>query len=156
MVLVTGVTVVTDLATAVVAGVVVSALVFAWKTARYIYVDAGVGTTLHRQVYNFHGQLCFASVSTFRELFDPASDLAEVVIDFRNARVWDHSGMEAILDLARRYERAGKRLDLLNLSENCLQMLVKANVILEAKDDDEPGLSHRVTISGLGGSGGGH
>jgi SulP family sulfate permease len=156
MVLVTGVTVVTDLATAVVAGVVVSALVFAWKTARYIYVDAGVGTTLHRQVYNLHGQLCFASVSTFRELFDPASDPAEVVIDFRNARVWDHSGMEAILDLARRYERAGKRLDLLNLSENCLQMLVKANVILEAKDDDEPGLSHRVTISGLGGSGGGH
>ena len=168
MVLVAGVTVATDLAIAVVAGVIVSALVFAWKTARYIYVDAGEGSTPDRRVYNLHGQLCFASVTTFKDLFDPHGDPSEIVINFQHSRVWDHSGMEAILDLARRYDRSGKRLHLLHLSENCQKMLKKANVILEADkvtDTDAgtdasqalmAGLSHRVTVTGLGGSGDGH
>jgi len=150
MVLVSAVTVVTDLAIAVVVGVIVSALVFAWKTAHHIYVDAGVGTTLHRKVYNLHGQLCFASVSTFRELFDPASDPDDVVIDFANSRVWDHSGMEAIVDLAQRYGRAEKQLHLLNLSQNCIAMLEKANVIVPP--ETEGSLNYRVMLSDLGDS----
>ena len=150
MVLVSAVTVATDLAIAVVVGVIVSALVFAWKTARHIYVDAGVGTTLHRRVYNLHGQLCFASVSTFRELFDPASDPNEVVIDFANSRVWDHSGMEAIVDLSQRYGRAQKQLHLLNLSQNCIEMLEKANVIVPP--ETEGSLNYRVMLSDLGDS----
>ena len=150
MVLVSAVTVATDLAIAVVVGLIVSALVFAWKTARQIYVDAGVGTTLHRRVHNLHGQLCFASVSTFRDLFDPASDPDEVVIDFGNSRVWDHSGMEAIVDLAQRYGRARKRLHLLNLSQNCQEMLQKANVL--GPRDTEGNLSYRVAFSDLGNS----
>ena len=149
MVIVSAVTVATDLAIAVVVGVIVSALVLAWKTARHIYVDAGVGTTLHRQVYNLHGQLCFASVSTFSDLFDPAADPAEVVINFANSRLWDHSGMEAIVDLAQRYDRAGTRLHLLNLSDNCQDMLQKANVIAPP-DDTADDSSYRVTVSDLG------
>ncbi|MDE0823872.1 MAG: STAS domain-containing protein, partial [Dehalococcoidia bacterium] len=149
MVIVSAVTVVTDLAIAVVVGVIVSALVFAWKTARHIYVDAGVGTTLHHKVYNLHGQLCFASVSTFRDLFEPAADPAEVVINFANSRVWDHSGMEAIVDLAQRYDRAGTRLHLLNLSDSCEDMLHKANVIAP-RDDTSEDSSYRVTVSDLG------
>ena len=156
MVFVAGVTVATDLAIAVLAGVIVSALVFAWKTAHYIYVDAGVGSKPYWRVYNLHGQLCFASVSTFKELFNPILDPNEVAIDFKNARVWDHSGMEAIVDLARRYERAGKKLHLLNLSENCQDMLQKANIILDKNAIAERGLSHRVTVSGLGGGSEGH
>ncbi len=148
MVLVSAVTVATDLAIAVIVGVIVSALVLAWKTARYIYVSTGVGTTLHRRVYNLHGQLCFASVSTFRELFDPVSDPAEVVIDFANSRVWDHSGMEAIVDLAQRYGRAGTRVHLLHLSPNCQEMLQKANVIAPPDASEDP--SYRVTVSDLG------
>jgi SulP family sulfate permease len=150
MVLVSAVTVATDLAIAVVVGVIVSALVFAWKTARHIYVDAGVGTTLHRRVYNLHGQLCFASVSTFRDLFDPANDPDEVVINFANSRVWDHSGMEAIVELAQRYGRARKRLHLLNLSPNCQEMLQKANVL--GPRDTEGNPSYRVAVSDLGDS----
>jgi SulP family sulfate permease len=152
MVFVAAVTVVTDLATAVIAGVIVSALVFAWKTARFIYVDDGAGTTDERHVYNLHGQLCFASVSTFNELFIPTLDPVEVVIDFQNARVWDHSGMEAIVDLARRYERAGRRLHLLHLSNNCRNMLLKGDIIVDSEGSTDPGLAHRVTVSGLGGS----
>jgi SulP family sulfate permease len=156
MVFVAGVTVATDLAIAVLAGVIVSALVFAWKTAHYIYVDAGVGSKPYWRVYNLHGQLCFASVSTFKELFNPILDPNEVAIDFKNARVWDHSGMEAIVDLARRYERAGKKLHLLNLSENCQDMLQKANIILDKNAIAERGFSHRVTVSGLAGGSEGH
>jgi SulP family sulfate permease len=156
MVFVAGVTVATDLAIAVLAGVIVSALVFAWKTAHYIYVDAGVGSKPYWRVYNLHGQLCFASVSTFKELFNPILDPNEVAIDFKNARVWDHSGMEAIVDLARRYERAGKKLHLLNLSENCQDMLQKANIILDKNAIAERSFSHRVTVSGLGGGSEGH
>jgi len=161
MVLVAGVTVATNLATAVVVGVIVSALVFAWKTAGHIYVDTGVGTTPDRHVYNLHGQLFFASVSTFKDLFNPNADPAEIVINFQDSRVGDHSGMEAILDLARRYDRSGKRLHLLNLSEDCQKMLKKANVIVDDDretdtdngTDAKAGLSHRVAITGLGGSG---
>ena len=156
MILVSGVTVATDLAVAVVVGVVVSALVFAWKTARFIYVDDGAGTSSDRHVYNLHGQLCFASVSTFNELFIPSNDPDEVVINFQNARVWDHSGMEAIVDLARRYDRAGTRLHLLNLSENCEDMLHKADIILEKDPSGDPGSIRRVTVSGLGGPDEGH
>ena len=156
MVFVAGVTVATDLAIAVIAGVIVSALIFAWKTARHIYVDPGIESKPDRRTYNLHGQLCFASVSTFKELFDPRADPIEVEIDFRNARVWDHSGMEAIVDLARRYERAGRRLHLLHLSENCENMLQKADIILDRDPEAEPSLSHRVAVSGLGGSEDGH
>lgn len=156
MVFVAAVTVATDLAIAVIAGVIVSALVFAWKTARFIYVDAGDGTTAYRRVYNLHGQLCFATVSTFRELFNPRLDPAEVVIDFQNARVWDHSGMEAIVDLARRYERTGKTLHLLHLSDNCVEMLQKGNILMAPEAVQGPGHSYRVTGSGLGGPGEGH
>ena len=147
MIFVAAVPVATDLATAVIAGVIVSALVFAWKTARFIYVDDGVGTTRERRVYNLHGQLCFASVSTFKELFNPIRDPAEVVIDFQNARVWDHSGMEAIVDLARRYERAGRQLHLLHLSNNCENMLQNAAVLLDGDPGAGSGTRHRVRIS---------
>lgn len=156
MVFVAGVTVATDLAIAVIAGVIVSALVFAWKTARYIYVEPGVLTRPDQRTYTLHGQLCFASVSTFNELFNPRLDPAEVVINFQNARVWDHSGMEAIVDLARRYERAGTQLHLLHLSDDCQEMLRKADIILEKDPLAKPSSSHRVTVSGLGGSGEGH
>ncbi len=152
IILVSAVTVVTNLAIAVVVGVIVSALVFAWKTALHISVSMAVGTTEDHSIYSLHGQLCFASVSHFRELFNPATDPADVTIDFENSRVWDHSAMEAIVDLAQRYDRAGTRLYLLNLSQSCRGMLEKANVILEQVAEDDP--SFRVTVSDLGESGG--
>ena len=148
MSIVPAVTGATDLATAVVVGVIVSALVLAWKTALHIHVSTGAETTDTRRVYNLHGQLCFASVSAFRDLFNPALDPAEGVIDFGNSRVWDHSGMEAIVDLAQRYDKAGTRLHLLNLSENCKDMLHKAKVISAANVSKDR--SHRVSVSDLG------
>lgn len=154
MILVSAVTVATDLAIAVVVGVIVSALVFAWNAARTIYVDEGIGSTPSRRVYTLHGQLFFASVTAFRDLFHPPHDPNQVVIDFQHSRVWDHSGIEAIIELARRYERADRELHLLHLSPNCRRLLGKANVLMEVDPETDP--SYRVTITGLGGSEEGH
>ncbi len=153
MILVSAVTVATDLAIAVIVGVIVSALVFAWNTARSIYVvDETPEGEPNRKVYTLHGQLFFASITAFRDLFHPPHDPQEVVIDFRHSRVWDHSGIEAIVELARRYEAADRELHLLHLSENCQRILSKANVIIDRDPEADP--SYRVTVSGLGGDGG--
>jgi SulP family sulfate permease len=154
MILVSAVTVATDLAIAVIVGVIVSALVFAWNTARSIYVEEAPGSGPDRKIYMLHGQLFFASITAFRDLFHPPHDPAEVVIDFAHSRVWDHSGIEAIVDLARRYEAADRKLHLLHLSENCQRILCKANVIIDSDPSEDP--SYRVTVSGLGGGNGGH
>ncbi len=154
MVTVSAVTVATDLAIAVVVGVILSALVFAWNTARSIYVEASAESTPTRRVYTLHGQLFFASVTAFKDLFHPPHDPVEVVLDFRHSRVWDHSGIEAIVAVAERYERAGKQLHLLHLSENCQRILNKAGAIVDSDPGNDP--AYRVTVSELSGSSGGH
>ena len=105
-------------------------------------------------IYTLHGQLFFASVTTFRDLFHPPHDPAEVVIDFQHSRIWDHSGIEAIVDLARRYEAADRKLHVVNISDRDKRLLRKANVIVD--NGDEVGSPYRVTASGLSGSNGGH
>ena len=75
-------------------------------------------------------------------------------MDFQHSRVWDHSGIEAIAELAQRYQRTGRRLHLLHLSENSQELLEKANVIVDSDPDNDP--SYRVTVSELGESGKGH
>jgi SulP family sulfate permease len=148
MILVSAVTVATDLAIAVIVGVIVSALVFAWNTARSIYVEESPASGPDRKVYVLHGQLFFASITSFRDLFRPADDPLEVVLDFQHSRVWDHSGIQAIGDLARRYEATGRELHLLNLSANSQRILSKADVIIDHDLDSNP--SYRVTVQGIG------
>jgi len=118
--------------------------------------DAGTGDgeQPYRRNYTLHGQLFFASISTFRELFNPATDPTEVTIDFQYSRVWDHSGMEAIVELALRYDRFDRQLHLLHLSQNCQRILEKANVIVAS--DLEADSSYRVTVTGVGGVGSDH
>lgn len=137
LVLVSAVTVATDLAMAVVVGVIVSALVFAWEHAKYIRVDAREdhkGST----VYAVTGPLFFGSVSSFMEKFDPAEDNDDVVIDFARSRVADHSGLEAIDTLADRYLNAGKTLHLVHLSEECRRLLSRAGSLVEVNVIEDP------------------
>jgi len=108
-ILVAVVTVFTDLATAVIIGVIATALVFAWKQARHIYLiteDRADGSRIHR----IHGPLFFASAHRFSELFNPENDPDEVYIDCAMSRLADHSAIEAIDNLAERYKKAGKNL----------------------------------------------
>jgi SulP family sulfate permease len=137
LVLVSAVTVATDLAMAVVVGVIVSALVFAWEHAKFIRIEAQEdhkGST----VYAVTGPLFFGSVSSFLDRFDPQQDNDDVVIDFARSRVADHSGLEAIDTLADRYLSAGKTLHLVHLSEECRRLLRRAGNMVEVNVIEDP------------------
>ena len=137
LVLVSGVTVATDLAVAVVVGVIVAALVFAWEHAKHINVKAYIADN-GSKVYELNGPLFFGSVKNFLELFDPENDPDDVVIEFQNSRVTDHSAIEAIDSLAERYIKAGKKLHLRHLSEECTQLLDKAGDLVEVNRLEDP------------------
>jgi sulfate permease, SulP family len=131
------VTVLTDLAMAVIVGVIISALVFAWQHAKNIGVK--ITTEEHGwKVYDLHGSLFFASTQNFLALFTPKDDPVEVVIDFKNARVKDHSALEAIDLLAERYTQLGKKLHLRHLSPDCLELLDKAKGMIEVNVLEDP------------------
>jgi len=137
LVLVSGVTVATDLAIAVVVGVIVSALVFAWEHAKHINVTSTINEH-GSKVYELNGPLFFGSVKNFRELFDPENDPDDVIIEFQNSRVTDHSAIEAIDSLAERYIKAGKKLHLRHLSEECRALLDKAGDLVEVNRMEDP------------------
>jgi SulP family sulfate permease len=137
LVLVSAVTVFTDLAIAVVVGVIVSALVFAWEHAKHINIktyDDEQGSRVHE----LNGPLFFGSVKNFLELFTPEKDPDDVIIEFQNSRVADHSAIEAIDTLAERYIKAGKTLHLRHLSEECRQLLRKAGNLVEVNVMEDP------------------
>ena len=137
LVLVSAVTVATDLAIAVVVGVIVSALVFAWEHAKQIRVDSYVDEQ-GSKVYELHGPLFFASVSNFQDLFNCKEDPDDVIIEFQHSRVMDHSAIEAIDSLAERYLNAGKKLHLRHVSPECRQLLHKAGNLVEVNVMEDP------------------
>lgn len=135
--LVTAVTVVADLAIAVVIGVIVSALVFAWKHATHI--DARTHTDEDGwKVYDLYGPLFFGSVVHFRDLFDPQNDPQDVVIDFKHSRIWDSSGIDTLDSLADKYEAAGKKLHIRHISDECRSLLRKAKGYVEMNVNEDP------------------
>lgn len=126
LILVSGMTVIFDLAIAVVAGVIVSALVFSWENAKRIRARKsykGDGT----KVYTIWGPLFFGSIQDFIGKFDIANDPESIEIDFIESKVSDHSGIEAIKNLVDKYEKLGKKVTLKHLSADCDALLIKAN-----------------------------
>jgi len=146
VVLVSGVTVAYDLAIAVIVGVIVSALVFAWKHAQHILVDSYIDENGYK-VYDLRGPIFFGSVANFRDLFDPKGDPEHVVIEFKRSRVSDHSGIEALDALAERYQAQGKTLHLRHLSPECRQLLKKAGSLCEVDMLADP--NYRVATDEL-------
>ncbi len=137
IVLVSGVTVASDLAAAVVVGVIVSALVFAWEHAKHIVVNRSVneqGST----VYDVSGPLFFGSIANFLEQFDMDNDTDDVIVEFKNSRVADHSAIEAIDTLAERYLNRGKTMHLRHLSHECTLLLTKAGSLVEINVIEDP------------------
>ena len=128
LILVSSLTVIFDLAFAVIAGVIVSALVFAWENARKIRARKRIkddGT----KVYEIWGPLFFGSIATFNEKFDVKNDPESVEIDFVEARISDHSAIEAIFALVEKYQAEGKNIKLKHLSKDCKILLYKASPI---------------------------
>lgn len=137
MALVTGLTVVFDLAIAVLCGVIVSALVFAWENAlriraRKFIDDHGV------KHYEIYGPLFFGSTTLFNSKFDVAGDPDEVIIDFAESRIVDQSAIEAINKLAERYQAASKRLRLRHLSPDCTRLIRRAERICDVDVLEDP------------------
>ena len=126
-----------DLATAVVLGVALSALVFAWNKSKHLIADTQIDEH-GSKIYQLHGVLFFGSVTRFRDLFTPQDDPDDVVIDFYFSRVYDQSGLEAINALAERYQKLGKRLHLRHLSEDCRRLLDKAGELVEVNISEDP------------------
>jgi len=137
LVLVSAITVIADLAIAVIIGVIVSALVFAWKHAQLIHADISTDEQ-GMKVYALRGPVFFGSVANFKELFSPEEDPEHVVIEFQRSRVSDHSGIEALDSLAERYQNLGKQLHIRHLSPECVSLLKKAGDLCEVNVLEDP------------------
>jgi len=130
IILVSVVTVLHDLAVAVLVGIIVSALAFAWEHGKKIHANISKAEN-GAKIYKLESALFFGSAQSFKDLFDPLNDPQDVVIDFQKARVYDHSAIEAINNITERYADQGKFLHLLNLSPECQELLDKAENIVE-------------------------
>ncbi|MGD9862330.1 MAG: SulP family inorganic anion transporter [Pseudodonghicola sp.] len=154
IVLVTVVTVFEDLAVAVVVGVIVSALAYAWNNAKRIHAKSYT-TPEGAKVYQIQGPLFFGSSDGFAELFSPATDPAAVIVDFADSRVVDQSALQAIEAVAAKYEAEGKQIQLRHLSRDCHRLLTKAGHLMVDSDDD-PDYALAVNYSVRTGILGGH
>ena len=137
IILVTVVTVYADLAIAVVVGVIVSALVFAWKSASRIKaIERQSKTEKGAKVYEIEGPLFFSSTNSFLEIFKPAQDPDLVIIDFAKSKVIDQSALKAIEDIADKYSNLGKKVKLRHLSKDCHRLLSRTGQLIMDSDDD--------------------
>ncbi|QUH30933.1 SulP family inorganic anion transporter [Vallitalea guaymasensis] len=129
IILVSVVTVFVDLAIAVISGVIVASLVFAWEKGKRIDIDKHMeGNT---RIYALRGALFFGSVRNFIDAFDTANDAKDVVIDFSHARIFDHSAIEAINTVTAKYKKNGKTIHLRNLSTDCFAFIQGSKDIME-------------------------
>ena len=136
-VLVTVVTVLEDLAVAVIVGVIVSALVFAWKSASRIRaIERSSKTEKGAKVYEIEGPLFFSSTDSFLEIFNPSKDPKIIIIDFARSKVIDQSALKAIEDIAEKYNRVGKKVKLRHLTHDCHKLLSRAGQLVVDSDDD--------------------
>ncbi|WP_423130131.1 SulP family inorganic anion transporter [Gaoshiqia sp. Z1-71] len=145
MVLVTFVTVwLHNLALAVIIGVILAALFFAWENAKRIRARKRIDENGIKH-YEIYGPLFFGSVTAFNEKFDVLNDPDEVVIDFAESRVMDMSGIEALNKLTERYLKVGKKLHLKHLSADCRQLLYNADAIIDVNIIEDP--TYRVAVN---------
>jgi SulP family sulfate permease len=155
IVLVTVVTVLEDLAIAVIVGVIVSALVYAWNAAKRIQASTRLSKTEEGVlVYDIRGPLFFGSAANFMELFDVRNDPGTVLLDFKESRVVDQSALQAIEDIAAKYNAAGKRILLRHLSRDCHKLLSRSGQLLIDSDDDPTyaiAVDYDVKLGALGG-----
>ncbi len=146
IVLVTVVTVFTDLAIAVGVGVMASALMFAWNHAKHIYASSQL-TDDGTKIYFIHGSIFFGSAANFLELFSSDNDPDNIIIDFSQTHVADHSAIDAIETIAKRYASLGKNVRLRHLSLDCRKLLAKAGSLIEINLDEAP--SYKVATDVL-------
>jgi SulP family sulfate permease len=132
-----------NLALAVIVGVIIAALVFAWDSAKRIRARKHTDENGVKH-YEIYGPLFFGSVTAFNEKFDVLNDPDEVIIDFRESRVVDMSAIEALNKMTERYLKVGKKVHLKHLSRDCQQLLQNADKIIEVNVLEDP--SYKVAV----------
>ena len=138
MILVTLITVfLHNLALAVLVGVIVSALIFAWENARRIRARKYIDEQGSKH-YEIFGPLFFGSITVFNEKFDVQNDPDDVIIDFSESKIVDMSAIEAVNSLTERYLKAGKKIHLRHLSPDCQKLLKNADKIIEVNVLEDP------------------
>lgn len=134
--IVTLITIFEDLAMAVVVGVILSALNFAWEKGKKI--NGIIEETPEEKVYILEGPLFFGSVTSFKDLFHPKDDPENIIIDFKNSKIMDHSAIEAVNSITEKYKRNGKNLKLKHLSEDCKTLLINAQELIKVNIIEDP------------------
>lgn len=127
-----------NLALAVVSWVVISALVFAWQKSQEIVAKKSISKDWKITTYKLDWPLFFASITKFKNLFNPKNDSKEIVIDFANSKVMDHSAIEAINSLTEKYKRLWKKLHLIHLSSDCRKLIKNADKIVKVNISEDP------------------
>ena len=135
--LVTVLTVIFDLAIAVIAGVIISSLVFAWENALRIRARKRIDEHGIKH-YEIYGPLFFGSIELFNSKFDVKNDPQEIVVDFAESRVMDQSAIEALNKLAERYHKNSKSIHLRHLSADCVKLIKKAEKICDVNVLEDP------------------
>jgi sulfate permease, SulP family len=138
IVLVSATTVFFDLAIAVFVGVIVSALVYAWDSAHHVTAVINNDTKKSTKTYDLYGPIFFGSVASFKDLFHPASDPQTIIVNFEHSRVWDHSGIEVLEQLAHKYSKLGKVIKYKKLSIDCSNLLEKSGCVIDRNNDLDP------------------
>lgn len=126
-----------NLALAVLVGVIISALVFAWDNAKRIRARKHIDEN-GAKVYEIYGPLFFGSVQAFQEKFIPSEDPAVIIVDFQESRVVDMSAIEALNKLTERYQKEGKKIHLRHLSSDCVQLLKNADKLIDVNIVEDP------------------
>jgi SulP family sulfate permease len=137
IILVTSMTVIFDLAIAVIAGVIVSSLVFAWENAKRIRARKHIDKHGVKH-YEIFGPLFFGCIELFNSKFEAANDPKEVIIDFKESRIMDQSAIECINKLAEKYQKNGKSIHLRHLSKDCIRLIKKAEKICDVNVLEDP------------------
>lgn len=137
LVLVSVVTVFSDLAFAVILGIIVSALVFSWKKSQYIFHKEFIDENGSKH-YEIEGIVFFGSIHNFRDIFSIDTDPKEIFINFKNARIFDHSAIEALNKLTESYRKSNKTLHLKYLSPDCQKLLKNAKDFIEVNIKEDP------------------
>jgi SulP family sulfate permease len=132
-----------NLALAVLIGVIISALVFAWENAKRIRARKTIDENGVKH-YEIYGPLFFGSVQAFNDKFDVLNDPKEIIIDFQESRVNDMSGIEALNKITERYEKEGKTVHLKHLSPDCRTLLKNAEKIIDVNILEDP--TYKVVI----------
>jgi SulP family sulfate permease len=132
-----------NLALAVIIGVIISALVFAWDNAKRIRARKSIDENGVKH-YEIYGPLFFGSVTAFNEKFDAVNDPNEVVIDFAESRVVDMSAIEALNKVTERYHKLGKKIHLKHLSPDCKKLLKNAEEIIDVNVLEDP--TYKVVV----------